>query len=234
MDDEGRLRCGRCDMVRPAACLECRANAFANLRPGVTRLREELEAAAGRPAALVTGDSGPLPVGDDGSVPGVLVGTEAVLHRVDRADVVAFLDLDAELYAPRFRAAEQALVLLARAARLVGGRSGGGRLLLQTFSPEHEVVRAVLLGDPDRVVAAERSRRELLGLPPFGAVAEVSGAGATEFIASIAGVEGLTVGGGPDRWLLRADSRTRLGRALRGVARPSGSRLRVAVDPPRV
>ena len=39
-----------------------------------------------------------------------------------RADVVAFLDLDAELLAPRYRAAEQAMTLLVRAARLVGGR----------------------------------------------------------------------------------------------------------------
>ena len=40
-----------------------------------------------------------------------------MLHQVPSADVVAFLDLDHELLAPRFRAAEQALALLARAAR---------------------------------------------------------------------------------------------------------------------
>ena len=40
---------------------------------------------------------------------------EAVLHRVDRADVVIFLEFDSELMAPRLRAAEEALALLARA-----------------------------------------------------------------------------------------------------------------------
>ena len=48
-------------------------------------------------------------------------GTEAVLHRVRRAAAVAFLDFDQHLLAPRFGAAEEALALLARAGRLVGG-----------------------------------------------------------------------------------------------------------------
>ena len=102
-------------MLRPPVCLVCGAGRFANLRPGVTRLREELEAAANRPAVLVTGrdDERPAPAG-------VYVGTEAVLHRVDRADTVAFLDFDREVLAPRYRAAEQAFALLVRAARLVG------------------------------------------------------------------------------------------------------------------
>ena len=53
---------------------------------------------------------------DDGppDAAGVYVGTEAVLHRVPAADVVAFLDIDAELLAPRYRAAEQAMALLVR------------------------------------------------------------------------------------------------------------------------
>ena len=105
----------------------------------------------------------------------MLIGTEAVLHRAASADVVAFLDLDAELLAPRYRAAEQAMALLARAARLVGGRGGGGRLLVQTFLPRHEVLQAVLHADPSRVAKVELSRREMLGLPPFAALAAVSG-----------------------------------------------------------
>ena len=97
-----------------------------------------------------------------------------------RADVVAFLDIDAELLAPRYRAAEQAMALLVRGARLVGGRRHGGRLLVQTFLPRHEVVQAALLADPGRLVEPERARRRLLGLPPFAALAAISGAGSDE------------------------------------------------------
>ena len=91
------------------------------------------------------------------------------------ADIVAFLDLDAELLAPRYRAAEQAMALLVRAARLVGPRAAGGRLLVQTFLPHHEVLAAVLHADPSRLATVELARRELLGLPPFRALAAIEG-----------------------------------------------------------
>ena len=153
--------CGRCGATRPAVCLECGSSAFANLRPGVTRLGEELKAAAGRPAITVTGaDPDPPPVA------GVYVGTEAVLHRVATADVVAFLDFDREILAPRYRAGEQAMALLARAARLIGPRARGGRIVVQTFLPAHHVIRAAQLADPGRLAEHEAHSRRMLGLPP--------------------------------------------------------------------
>jgi primosomal protein N' (replication factor Y) (superfamily II helicase) len=226
LDDEGALTCTRCHLTRPPVCALCGSTAFANLRPGVTRLREELEAAAGRPVALVTGAStGTLPDA------GVYVGTEAVLHRVAGADVVAFLDIDHELLAPRYRAWEHTMALLVRAARVVGRRDLGGRILLHTFVPDHEVLRAVVLADPGRAAAADLRRRQQLGLPPFGALAEIAGTGAPDFVASLSGV---TVGGGPERFLVRADSAEELSSALRAGVRPPRHRLRIAVDPPRV
>ena len=190
LTDDERLLCPRCDTERPPVCLECGAGRFANLRPGVTRLREELEAAAGRGVVEVTG-SGP----DQLPAVGVYVGTEAVLHRVAHADTVAFLDLDRELLAPRYRAAEQAMALIVRAARLAGPRERGGRLLLQTFLPHHDVVQAALLADPGRIVEPERARRRMLGLPPYGALAEIAGAGSDEFVASIPPTEGVMIAG---------------------------------------
>lgn len=226
LDDDGRLACRRCGGTRPAVCSHCGATAFANLRPGVTRLREELEAAAGRPAVLVSATTAaPLPD------VGVYVGTEAVLHRVDRADVVAFLDIDRELLAPRYRAWEEAMSLVVRAARLVGRRELGGRILLQTFVPDHEVLRAAVLADPGRAAEADLQRRRALGLPPFGALAEVAGAGAESFVATLADVD---VGGGPQRFLVRADGIDELSTALRQGVRHGRDRLRIAVDPPRV
>ncbi len=222
-DDSGSLVCARCATVRPVVCQACGSGALALIRPGVTRLREEIEAAANRPVDVVTGDSDSLPNCD------VLIGTEAVLHRAGRADVVAFLDLDAELLAPRYRAGEQAMALLARAARLVGERSGGGRLLVQTFLPRHEVLQAVLHADPSRAANVELSRRELLGLPPFAALASITGGGAGEFAAAT-GLEASSAG---EVVLLRAPTWDALGAALAATPRPKGSRLRIEVDPPR-
>ena len=218
--DDGTLLCRRCATARPAVCLACGASSFANLKPGVTRLREELEAAAGRPVVAVTGaDDDPPPPG------GVYVGTEAVLHRVPRADVVAFLDFDLELLAPRYRAAEQAMALLVRGARLVGPRAGRGRLLVQTFLPRHEVVQAALLADPGRLVEPERARRRLLGLPPFAALAAVSGPGSDEVADALRAVPGIGVGGGDRSYTARA--------AGLGRARPGPDRRAPAEGRPR-
>jgi primosomal protein N' (replication factor Y) len=229
LGDDGRLVCPRCGADRPAVCQECGGSGFANLRPGVTRLREELEAAAGRPVVAVAGSDNSPPEQAD-----VYVGTEAVLHRVDRADVVAFLDFDRELLAPRYRASEQAMGLLTKAARLLGPRQRGGRLMIQTFMPHHDVIQAALLADPARLVEGERHRRELFGLPPSVALARVTGPGSDEFAERLHDAGGVSVGGGPTDVLVTAPTWRELGTALLAAERPKGSRLRIVVDPPRV
>lgn len=236
------LVCARCGEARPVVCAVCGRTRLKAVRQGVTRVRDEIEAMVGEAVDEVTGAR---PRGG-GPVTRVAVGTEAMLHQIERADVVAFLDLDQELLAPRYRAAEQALGLLARAARLLGGKPGDGdtgarargrtvgRLVVQTSLPRHEVVQAALHGDPARVASAERERRELLRFPPVTAMAEVSGAGAADLVVALGlplGVEVLGPSNG--RWLLRAADHTALCDALAAVPRPPG-RLRIAVDPPRI
>lgn len=232
---EDALVCPRCDAERPALCMHCGASRFKNARVGVTRAREELEALVGEPVGELTGAS-------DADLPStrVVVGTEAVLQRIGRADAVAFLDLDQELLAPRYRAAEQAFALVVRAARVVaasGGKVGGraaGRLLLQTRSPEHEVVQAALHADPTRVAEAERARRELLRFPPVTALAQVSGPSAPAYIAALGSPPAIQVAEVVEgRWLLRAEDHTALSDSLAQVPRPPG-RLRIEVDPLRV
>jgi primosomal protein N' (replication factor Y) len=194
----------------------------------VSGVREELEAAGGRPVVEVTGEATETPAA------GVYVGTEAVLHRVPRADVVAFLDIDDELLAARFRADEQALVLLARAARLLGPRSDGGRLLVQTRLPHHEVLDAVLHADPGRLAGPALARRRELGLPPAMALAVVSGAGADELAAALRQGPAASVAGPSNgRYLVRAHDPDALADALAAVPRPA-ARVRIEVDPARV
>jgi primosomal protein N' (replication factor Y) len=229
LDDDGALRCRRCEQRRPVVCAACGASAMANVRPGVTRLREELQAAAGREVVAVTGEL-------HAAVPdaGVYVGTEAVLHRVRAADVVAFLDLDAELLAPRYRATEQAMALLVHAARVAGPRARGARILVQTFLPRHEVLHAALLADPGRVIGPEMERRRMLHLPPVAALAVVSGAGADDVVAALAGDARVEVAGPVGgAYLVRSDEWMVLGEVLNEAPRPPGARVRVEVDPSR-
>jgi primosomal protein N' (replication factor Y) len=232
-EPDGQLACRRCGVTRPQVCLRCGGTGMKNLRAGVSRAREELEALALRPVVELSSD---VEIGPQGPGAGVVVGTEAALHQLDRVDVVAFLDLDQELLAPRYRAAEQALALVARAARLVGGRDGSGRLLVQTRVPDHEVVRAAVLADPARVAAAESARRAALGYPPATAMAVLSGAGAAELARSVEAVGDplvAVVGPADDRWLVRAPDHRHLCDALAAAPRPS-ARVRVEVDPLRI
>ena len=227
--DEGSLVCGRCGTERPVVCGACGSERLKNLRQGVTRAREELEALVGEPVGEVTGSTEQVPDTR------VVIGTEAVLHRVGHADVVVFLDIDQELLAPRPRAAEEAMTMVARAARLVRGRRSEvlGRLVFQTRNPGHDVLQAALLADPQRVADAERRTRTLLRFPPISAMARVSGEAAGGFVERLGSPLGIEVlGPREDAWLIRAADHATLCDALAGVERPSG-RLRLEVDPLR-
>jgi primosomal protein N' (replication factor Y) len=227
-DGDG-LRCRSCGLTRPSLCAECGAQKLKLLRVGVTRLAEELSALINEPVEEVTADTATLPATR------VVVGTEAVLHRVIGEAVagVAFLDFDQELMAPRLRANEQALGLLARAARVVGGRHGSGRVLVQTRQPEHEVLQAALHADPARVAEAELERRRALQLPPYAALAAVSGEAAAEYLAPIDREAVVVVETGEGEWLVRAPDTGTLCNTLAKLSRPAG-RVRVEVDPLRV
>ena len=215
---------------RPVVCAHCGSTVLRNLRMGVTRVREDLASLTGEPV-------GELTAGSDGvSAERIMAGTEAVLWRLGSAAAVVFLDFDQELLAPRQRASEQALALLARAARLVGGRHPGGRLVIQTRQPDHPVVRAATLADPSIVATVERRRRRELGLPPFGAQAKVSGPGAEAFISALqeAAPAAVSIRGPLDgQFLLRAPIHDPLLDLLASTPRPA-ERLRVEVDPLRV
>jgi primosomal protein N' (replication factor Y) (superfamily II helicase) len=233
------LGCAVCGATRPRVCVRCGSMRLKVLRSGVTRVREDL-------AVLLPGVGVAMVDAATGDLPGepVLIGTEAVLHRVEphpggSTSVVVFLDFDAELLAPRLRAGEQALWLLVRAARLVGPRSAGGRLLVQTRLPRHEVIEAAVRADPGLLAETERPRRKLLDLPPYAALARLTGDAPALAAASAALRVGGNIGvsGGADGVVLvRAANAERLADALAAAlaaGRPAG-RLRAEVDPLRV
>ncbi|MBO0702143.1 MAG: hypothetical protein J2P38_04370, partial [Candidatus Dormibacteraeota bacterium] len=231
------LYCPRCGLTRPVVCRSCTSTRLRQLRVGVSRAREELEALAGRRVGEITAAGAAQGDAD------IVVGTEAVLHRRSRADVVVFLDFDQHLLGPRLRAPEEALGLLARASRLTGGRRArrgrpAGRVLVQTRLPGHPVLVAAEVADPGRLADHELAIRRQLRLPPVTALAAVSGPGAPELVAAVLArpdpaipLEVL----GPDdgRWLLRAPGHAALADALATLDRPS-ARVRIDVDPQRL
>ena len=209
------------------------------LRAGVSRLREELAALLGVEVGEVAGPRRPGPEPPVPDAP-VLIGTEAVLHRVRRAAAVAFLDIDLHLLAPRLSATEETLALFVRAGRLVGAR-GSGAALGAGAGPDpgarpSACWRRSRSGEPAPVLAEEVAIRRASALPPFAALALVSGALAPGLCRGAApgaphgpAASGVAVSVSPlgdDRFLLRApDARARCATSWPG--RP-GRRARAA------
>ena len=210
----------------PAVCASCGPTRPRIVRAGVARVRDDLAALTGLDVAEI-GRPGAGP-GELGDAP-VLIGTEGVLHRAGSACLVVFLDFDHELLAPRYRAGEQALALLALASRVVGGRRREGRVVVRTRLPDHEVLAAAVHADPGRLATAEEPRRALLRLPPATALALVSGDGAEQVAAWLKGDPAVEVGGlAAGRFLIRAPGPDALADALASAGRPTqGARIEV-------
>jgi primosomal protein N' (replication factor Y) (superfamily II helicase) len=194
---------------------------------------------AGAGAGVGVGAGAGGPSGGEG-IPAtpVLVGTEAVLHRVRRAAAVVFLDIDLHLLAPRFSATDETLALLVRASRMVGPRHSGpawARLLVQTRVPDHPVLEAVARGDLSEVAEGEEAMRRSARLPPFSALASLSGplaAGYADALREAGAGTGVTLSELPDGgYLAQAPDHGALCDLLASVPRPAGRGLRVAVDP---
>src|SRR5438132_1551874 len=99
----------------------------------------------------------------------ILVGTQMVSkgHDVPGVTLVAVLLADLSLNVPDFRAAERTFQLLVQVAGRAGRGDAPGRVVVQTFRPEHPSVAAAAHHDYAGFMARELDRRRTLGYPPF-------------------------------------------------------------------
>src|SRR5215475_2978731 len=93
----------------------------------------------------------------------ILLGTQMIAKGLDFPNVtlVGVVNADIGLHVPDFRASERTFQLLSQVAGRAGRGPRGGRVLVQTFTPDHP---AVALAEPDgrlRVVAADEEQRRL-------------------------------------------------------------------------
>jgi len=99
----------------------------------------------------------------------VLVGTQMLAKGMDlpRVTLAAVLAADGLLHRPDLRAAEQSLQLLLQLAGRAGRGERPGEVLVQTYSPDHPVIRHLVDGRYDRFLAEEGELRRHGGLVPF-------------------------------------------------------------------
>lgn len=228
-NEEGILECNRCGAHRPATCQSCSSNALALLRKGVAKMRDEIEKAALRQVVELSAET--TVAANAASL--VYIGTEAALHRVSSADVVVFLDFDNELFAPTYRAGEQAWTLLIHATRLLKG-SSKALIVLQSQDASNTQYTDFVSPDPQLLIEREQKKRKVMQLPPYAAMARVVFADPTfnpadwahcklAFSSSVKTAE----------FLVRAENDEALSQGIAQLRDELSTRFRCYVDPMR-
>ncbi|HLO78368.1 MAG TPA: primosomal protein N', partial [Magnetospirillum sp.] len=180
----GRLVCHHCGhFIRPPAkCPECEAeDSFAACGPGVERIAEEAaHRFPGARVALMASDTvtGPHAAAEfvrqvaDHEID-LLIGTQIVAkgYHFPMLTLVGVVDADLGLEGGDLRAAERTHQLLSQVAGRAGRAERPGRVLLQTYQPDHPVMRALISGDRDGFIASEADTRRVAGMPPYGRLA---------------------------------------------------------------
>lgn len=181
-----RLVCHQCGETKPIpdTCPSCGAeDRLAPVGPGVERLAEEVAALfpEARVAVLSSdlfGSARALKTQIEEIAAGgadIVIGTQIVAkgHNFPHLTLVGVIDADLGLQGSDLRAAERTFQLM----RQVSGRAGRvekpGVALLQTFQPEHPVIRAILCGDEEDFWRAEAAERRQAGVPPYGRMAGI-------------------------------------------------------------
>jgi primosomal protein N' (replication factor Y) len=181
-----RLMCHQCGETRPipTACPSCGAeDRLAPVGPGVERLAEEVAAAFPQArVALLSSDlygtarqlkAKVAEIAGGGAE--LIIGTQIVAkgHNFPLLTLVGVIDADLGLQGSDLRAAERTFQLMRQVSGRAGRADAPGEALLQTFQPEHPVIRAILGGDEEAFWRAEAEERRQAGVPPFGRMAGI-------------------------------------------------------------
>ena len=173
--------CGHRERV-PHACDACGSLAVARHGAGTERLEAELSEALDIPVFRLDADTAAakdavaeLLEGFAAADAGVLVGTQMVAKGHDFPDVAlgVVVDADSTLHFPDFRAEERTFALVAQLAGRAGRGARGGRVLVQTASPDASVIAHAARHDSAGFLREELERRRALRYPPFADLVRV-------------------------------------------------------------
>jgi primosomal protein N' (replication factor Y) len=181
-----RLKCHYCQFVEavPDICPECNSRYIRFFGTGTQKLQEELvklfphirvvrmdqDTTGGRMAYDRILDSFAKGEYD------ILLGTQMVAkgHDVKSVTAVGIIAADSILNLPDFRAAERVYALLTQAAGRAGRGDKPGKVIVQTYNPEHYAVQAGARQDYRSFYEAEIVFRKALCYPPYGQILKLT------------------------------------------------------------
>lgn len=172
-------RCNYCgyQQVVPSKCVACGSQDLRLKGTGTEKLAEELSQLFPK-ARVGRFDQQSMRKRDDfqrillaferGEID-ILVGTQLLAKGIDIENIglVVVPDSDMLLHIPDFRSHERAFQQLQQLAGRIGRRAERGVMMIQTYQPEHEVLKALKTGDYNGLMETEMEQREVFGYPPF-------------------------------------------------------------------
>ncbi len=187
----GRLMCHHCGHSQPLPqrCPTC-GGELAFVGTGTQRLQTTLETMfPGREILRLDADTvspsrshqSILDRFARGKAP-ILLGTQMVAKGLDFENVtlVGVINADSGLYLPNFRAAERTFSLITQVVGRAGRGEKAGRAVIQTFTPDNDVIAAGARQDYDSFYAQEIALRRAMGTPPFREIFVLTASGRNE------------------------------------------------------
>ncbi len=182
---EHRLICHYCGFMRPApkTCPKCGSEYVQYLGTGSEKLEDILHSLFPQ-ARIARLDRDTVRGRDDlervlsalqaGDID-LLVGTQMIAkgHDIPNVTLVGVVGSDAALSFPDFRAAERTFQLLTQVAGRAGRGETPGRVVLQTFFPDHYAIQFAASHDYKGFYEKEARFRSWMHYPPFAAVSNV-------------------------------------------------------------
>ena len=112
----------------------------------------------------------------------ILLGTQMIAKGLDFPNVtlVGVINADTGLHLPDFRAAERTFQLVTQVAGRTGRGLQGGRVLVQTFQPEHYAIECASRHDYAKFSEVEADIRSAMNYPPFGSMVRIIFRGESE------------------------------------------------------
>ncbi|MBE3636876.1 primosomal protein N' [Mangrovicoccus algicola] len=183
---QNRLVCHQCGLSipTPKACPKCGAeDRLAPVGPGVERLAEEAqelfpEARLAVLSSDLFASARDLKARIEEIAAGdadLIIGTQLVSkgHNFPNLTLVGVIDADLGLKGSDLRAAERTFQQMRQVAGRAGRAEKPGLALLQSYEPDHPVIRAILSGDEEAFWRAEAEGRRMLAMPPYGRMAGI-------------------------------------------------------------